>query len=125
MQTHTEGSNVLRFPAGARHQRDSTRRFCRRRYSSLYLLGARLFNQALSAPIATIMRFVVNIRSHDAGRRFRRSSQTLLRALDDLIVLNTRAYPGNLDVVLQEIEARRRHWQIATIDIQDHGRQGS
>ena len=111
MQTNTEGSNVLRFP-------DRNHRRCRRRYSSLYLLGARLFKQTLSVPIATVTHFVLNMRAHHAGRRLRRSGETLLRALDDLIVLNTRAYLGNLDVVLQEIEARKRHWQIATTDIQ-------
>ena len=125
MQTNTEGSNILKFPAGACRHRESTRRFGRPRYSSLYLLGARLFNLTLSVPIATVTRFVVNMRSHHAGRRLRRSSQTLLRALDDLIVLNTRAYPGNLDVVLQEIEARKRHWQTAATTIQDHGKQRS
>ena len=74
-------------------------------------------------PIATVTRLVVSIRSRHAGRGLRRSSQTLLRALDDLIVLNTRAYPGNLDVVLEKIDARKRHWQVATTDI--HGRQRS
>jgi hypothetical protein len=112
MQINTEGSNVLKFPDRNRP------RFRRRRYSSLYLLGARLFKQTLSVPIATVTHFVLNMRAHHAGRRLRRSGETLLRALDDLIVLNTRAYPGNLDVVLQEIEARKRHWQIATTDIQ-------
>jgi hypothetical protein len=121
MQTNITGSNVLSFPA--RSVRAAPRRFGRPRYSSLYLLGARLFNRTISVPITTITRLVVSVRSQHAGRRLRRSGEMLLRALDDLIVLNARACPGNVDALLQEIEARKRHWQIATTDI--HGSQRS
>jgi len=117
MQTNTASSNVLKFPARTPSRIDLTRRFGRPRYSSLYLLGARLFNRTILTPIAAVTRLVVGVRSQHAGRRLRRSGETLLRALDDLIVLNARAYPGNLDVLLQEIETRKRHWQIATTDI--------
>jgi hypothetical protein len=117
MQTNTSGPNVLSFPT--RSVRGAPRRFGRPRYSSLYLLGARLFDRAISVPITNVTQLAVSVRSHFAGRRLRRSGETLLRALDDLIVLNARAYPGNLDVLLQEIETRKRHWQIATTDI--HG----
>jgi hypothetical protein len=123
MPTTTASSNVLKFPVRSPSRIDSVRRFGRPRYSSLYLLGVRLFKQTISVPITMVTRFVVGARSHQAGRRLRRSGETLLRALDDLIVLNARAYPGNLDVLLQEIETRKRHWQIATTDI--HGSQGS
>jgi hypothetical protein len=116
MPTTTVSSNVLKFPART-PRIDAVRRFGRPRYSSLYLLGVRLFHQTISVPITTITRLVVDVRSHFAGRRLHRSSQELLRALDDLIVLNARAYPGKLDVVLQEIETRKRHWQVATTDI--------
>lgn len=120
MQTNTASSNVLSFLASARRHLDSTRRFGRPRYSSLYLLGVRLFKRATSVSItATVPQLVVAVRSRYVGRRLRRSGETLLRALDDLIVLNARAYPGNLDVLLQEIETRKRHWQITTTDI--HG----
>ena len=74
-------------------------------------------------PITAVTQLVVGMRSHLAGRQLRRSSQELLRALDNLIVLNARAYRDNLDVLLQEIETRRRHWQVATTDI--HGAQRS
>ena len=117
MPTTTSSSNVLKFPARTPSRIDLTRRFGRPRYSSLYLLGARLFNRTILTPIAAVTRLVVGVRSQHAGRRLRRSGETLLRALDDLIVLNARAYPGNLDVLLQEIETRKRHWQIATTDI--------
>jgi len=117
MQTNTASSNVLKFPARSPSRIDATRRFGQPRYSSLYLLGTRLFNQTILTPIAAVTRFVVGVRSQHAGRRLRRSGETLLHALDDLIVLNARAYPGNLDVLLQEIETRKRHWQIATTDI--------
>jgi len=121
--TTTASSNVLKFPACTPRRTDSARRFGRPRYSSLYLLGARLFKQTISVPVATVTHLVVSIRSRHAGRGLRRSSQTLPRALEDLIVLNTRAYPGNLDVVLEKIDARKRHWQIATTDL--HARQRS
>jgi len=117
MPTTTSSSNVLTFPAR------TPRRFGRPRYSSLYLLGAWLFNRAIAMPITAVTQLVVGMRSRLAGRQLRRSSQELLRALDNLIVLNARAYRGNLDVLLQEIETRRRHWQIATTDI--HGAQRS
>jgi hypothetical protein len=117
MPTTTASSNVLKFPARTPGRIDPARRFGRPRYSSLYLLGVRLFHQTISVPITTVTRLVVDVRSRFAGRRLHRSSQELLRALDDLIVLNARAYPGNLDVVLQEIETRKRHWQVATTDI--------
>ena|SRR5262245_40914075 len=120
MPTTTSSSNVLKFPARASRRID--RRFGRPRYSSLYLLGARLFHLAISVPITTVTRLAVSARSHHAGRRLRRSSEMLLRALDDLIVLNARTYPGNVDVLLQEIEARRRHWQVATTNIHDRQR---
>src|SRR5262245_42224120 len=123
MPTTTARSNVLKFPVRSPSRIDSVRRFGRPRYSSLYLLGVRLFKQTISVPITMVKQFVVGARSHQAGRRLRRSGETLLRALDDLIVLNARAYPGNLDVLLQEIETRKRHWQIATTDI--HGSQRS
>jgi len=125
MPTTTASSNVLRFPARSPSRIDSVRRFGRPRYSSLYLLGARLFNRAIAVPITTVTRLVVDVRSHLAGRQLRRSSRELLRALDNLIVLNARAYRDNLDVLLQEIETRRRHWQVATTDIQNHGAQRS
>src|SRR5262245_30649633 len=112
MQTNTTGSNVLSFP------NRNHRRFGRPRYSSLYLLGTRLFNRAISVPIvATITRLVVGVRTHHAGRRLNNSSRALLCALDDLIVLKAGAYHGNLDLLLREIEARRRHWQVAMTDI--------
>jgi hypothetical protein len=55
-----------------------------------------------------------------AAWRLRRSSKAVLRAFDDLIVLNARAYPAQLDQLVQEIASRKQHWQFTTI----HQRQG-
>ena len=70
MQANTTGSNVLSFPA-----RSGPRRFGRPRYSSLYLLGAWLFNRTLSGPVTTITRLVVDARSHFADRARKRHWQ--------------------------------------------------
>jgi len=59
MTTTSPGSNVLSFPARSAPLRTGFgRQFGRPRYSSLYLLGARLFKQTISVPIATVTRLV-------------------------------------------------------------------
>ena len=113
MQTSSPAipSNVLKFPA---------RRFGRPRPSSIYSLLVRLFNQATSSK-RRLTAALDSIESRYVNWRLLRSSKTVLRSLDDLIVLNARAYPGSLDLLVREIESRRRHWQAATTDTPDYG----
>jgi hypothetical protein len=89
------------------------RRFGRPRQSSVYRLGVWLFNQAVSIrPRVTAT--LDTLGAHFVGWRLRRSSKAVLHAFDDLIVLNARAYPAQLDQLVQEIASRKQHWQFTT-----------
>jgi hypothetical protein len=85
------------------------RRFGRPRQSSVYRLRVWLFNQAVSIrPRVTAALDTLGARFVDW--RLRRSSKAVLHAFDDLIVLNARAYPAQLDQLVQEIASRKQHW---------------
>jgi len=108
-------SNVLTFPVRS----FPARRFGPPRQSSVYRLGAWLFNRAtLIKPRVTAA--LDGIEARYVAWRLRRSSKAVLHAFDDLIVLNTRAYPAQLDQLVQEIASRKQHWQFTSI----HQRQG-
>ena len=108
-------SNVLTFPT----QSLPARRFGRPRQSSVYRLGVRLFNRAVSIrPRVTAALDTIEARFVDW--RLRRSSKAVLHAFDDLIVLNARAYPTQLDQLVQEIASRKQHWQFTITHIDNH-----
>jgi hypothetical protein len=113
-------SNVLTFPARS-FPALPVRRFGRPRQSSVYRLGVWLFNRAKSIePRATAA--LDAIKARFADRRLRRSSKAVLHAFDDLIILNARSYPAQLDELVQEIASRKQHWQLTTAHIhQRHG----
>jgi hypothetical protein len=54
--------------------------------------------------------------------RLRRSSKAVLHAFDDLVILDARAYPTQLDQLVQEIASRKQHWQFTITHI--HQRPG-
>jgi hypothetical protein len=113
-------SNVLTFPTQAFASLPA-RRFGRPRQSSVYRLGVWLLNQAISIkPRMTVALDTIKARFVDW--RLRRSSKAVLHAFDDLIILNARAYPTQLDQLVQEIASRKQHWQFTTTNI--HQRQG-
>jgi len=113
-------SNVLTFPVRS-FPALPARRFGRPRQSSVYRLGVWLFNQTLAIkPRVTAALDAVEARYVDW--RLRRSSKAVLHAFDDLIVLNARTYPTQLDQLVQEIASRKQHWQFTTAHI--HQRQG-
>jgi hypothetical protein len=108
-------SNVLTFPARS-FPALPARRFGRPRQSSVYRLGVWLFNQAISIkPRVTAALDASKARYVDW--RLRRSSKAVLHAFDDLIILNARAYPTQLDELVQEIASRKQHWQLTTTHI--------
>jgi hypothetical protein len=113
-------SNVLTFPVRS-FPALPVRRFGRPRQSSVYRLGVWLFNRALSIEPRTTGALDA-IKARIADWRLRRSSKAVLHAFDDLIVLNARAYPTQLDELVQEIASRKQHWQFTTAHI--HQRQG-
>jgi hypothetical protein len=113
-------SNALTFPARSLPALPA-RRFGRPRQSSVYRLGVWLFNRAISIePRASAA--LDAIKARFADWRLRRSSRAVLHAFDDLIILNARAYPTQLDELVQEIASRKQHWQVTTAHIhQRHG----
>jgi hypothetical protein len=112
--------NVLTFPARS-FPGLPARRFGRPRQSSVYRLGVRLFDRAASIK-PRLVAALDTIEARFADWRLRRSSQAILHAFDDLVVLNARAYPTQLDELVQEIASRKQHWQFTTTHI--HQRQG-
>jgi hypothetical protein len=125
MQTASpdEPSNVLTFPARSFPARPA-RGFGRPRQSSVYRLGVWLFKRATSIkPRATAMLDAIEARYVDW--RLRRSSKAVLHAFDDLIIRDARAYPAQLDQLVQEIVSRKEHWQLTTAHIRNHQRQGN
>ena len=106
-------SNVLRLPARP-FPALPARRFGRPRQSSVYRLGIWLFNRATSIT-QRLTAALDSIEARYADWRLRRSSKAVLHAFDDLIVLNARAYPAQLDQLVQEIASRKQHWQFTTI----------
>jgi hypothetical protein len=112
-------SKILTFPARSFPALPG-RSFGRPRQSSVYRLGVWLFNQTMSIkPAVTAALDAINARLVDW--RLRRSSKAVLHAFDDLIVLNARAYPAQLDQLVQEIASRKQHWLFTTTHI--HQRQ--
>jgi hypothetical protein len=108
-------SYILTFPARS-FAALPARRFGRPRQSSVYRLGVWLFNRTISIePRATAALDAIKARYVD--RRLRRSSKAVLHAFDDLIVLNARTYPTQLDELVQEIAARKQQWQFTTAHI--------
>ena len=113
-------SNVVTFPIRS-FPALPARRFGRPRQSSVYRLGLWLFNRTVSIkPRVTAALETIEARFVDW--RLRRSSKAVLHAFDDLIVLNARAYPTQLDQLVQEIASRKQHWQFTTPHI--HQRPG-
>jgi hypothetical protein len=112
--------NVLTFPARS-FPGLPARRFGRPRQSSVYRLGVRLFDRAASIK-PRLVAALDTIEARFADWRLRRSSKAILHAFDDLVVLNARAYPTQLDELVQEIASRKQHWQFTTTHI--HQRQG-
>ena len=113
-------SNVVTFPIRS-FPALPARRFGRPRQSSVYRLGLWLFNRTVSIkPRVTAALETIEARFVDW--RLRRSSKAVLHAFDDLIVLNARAYPTQLDQLVQEIASRKQHWQFTTPH--NHQRQG-
>jgi hypothetical protein len=111
-------SNVLTFP-GRSFPALPARRFGRPRQSSVYRLGVWLFSRSrLIEPRATAG--LEAIKARIADWRLRRSSRAVLHAFDDLIILNARAYPTQLDELVQEIASRKQHWQFTTAHIHQH-----
>src|SRR5262245_59454384 len=120
MASPTTRSNVLVFPARSLPALPA-RRFGRPRQSSVYRLGAWLFSRATSIkPRLTAALDTVEARYVDW--RLRRSSKAVLHAFDNLIVRNARAYPTQLDHLVQEIASRKQYWQFTTTHI--HQREG-
>src|SRR5262245_8061393 len=113
-------SNVLTFPTRS-FPALPARRFGRPRQSSIYRLGVWLFNRATSIK-SRLTAALDAIEARYVDWRLRRSSKAVLHAFDDLIVLNARAYPTQLDRLVQEIAARKQYWQFTTTHI--HQRQG-
>ena len=112
--------NVLTF-SGPSFPALPIRRFGHPRQSSVYRLGVWLFNRTISIePGATAA--LDAIKARVADWRLRRSSKAVLHAFDDLIILNARAYPTQLDELVQEIASRKQHWQFTTAHV--HQRQG-
>jgi hypothetical protein len=112
--------NVLTFPARS-FPALPARRFGRPRQSSVYRLGVWLFNRAISIEPGAAAALDA-IKARVADWRLRRSSRAVLHAFDDLIILNARAYPTQLDELVQEIASRKQHWQFTTAHV--HQRQG-
>ena len=122
MASPTTRSNVLVFPARSLPALPA-RRFGRPRQSSVYRLGVWLFNRAISVePGATAA--LDAIKARVADWRLRRSSKAVLHAFDDLIILNARVYPTQLDELVQEIASRKQHWQFTTTRNRNHQHQG-
>ena len=96
-------------PATGRGRRPPAKRYRRPRPSSIWMLGVWLFNRAASIRAKPLSL----IRTRYAGWRLRRATSVVLDALDDLIILNTRPWPNNVDVLLCEIESRKRYWHVA------------
>jgi hypothetical protein len=119
-------SNVLMFSDWSFRAKPSVcgapalpaRRLGRPGPSSSYLLGVRLFNRAMSIKVR-VTAALDSIESRYVTWRLRRASKSILSALDELIILNTRFYPTHLDALVREVAARKRHWQVATPDIQN------
>jgi hypothetical protein len=108
-------SNVLTF-SNRSFPALPARRFGQPRQSSVYRLGVWLFNRAISIkPRVTAALGTIEARFVDW--RLRRSSKAVLHAFDDLIVLYARAYPTQLDQLVQEIASRKQHWQFTTTHI--------
>jgi hypothetical protein len=108
-------SSVVTFPIRS-FPALPARRFGRPRQSSVYRLGLWLFNRTVSIkPRVTAALETIEARFVDW--RLRRSSKAVLHAFDDLIVLNARAYPTQLDQLVQEIASRKQHWQFTTTHI--------
>jgi hypothetical protein len=121
MQTTTPlvPSNVLRFPARSVPALPG-RRFGKPRQSAIYRLGVLLLNGTISIKgHATAALTAIEARYVDW--RLRRSSKAVLHAFDNLIIRNARAYPAQLDELVQEIASRKQHWQFTTTHI--HQRQ--
>jgi hypothetical protein len=114
-------SNVLMFPARPIAALPP-RRFGRPRQSSVYRLGVWLFKRAASAK-TRVTTALDAAKARSVDWRLRRSSKALLHAFDDLIVLDARAYPALLDDLVQEIAARKQHWQLTTAHIRNHRHQ--
>jgi hypothetical protein len=106
-------SNILTFPARS-FPASPARRFGRPRQSSVYRLGRWLLNRATSIK-SRLTAALDSIEARYVDWRLRRSSKAVLHAFDDLIVLNARAYPAQLDQLVQEIASRKQHWQFTTI----------
>jgi hypothetical protein len=113
-------SNVLTFPNRS-FPALPAQRFGRPRQSSVYRLGVWLFNRARSIK-PRVTAALDTIKARFVDWRLRRCSKAVLHAFDDLIVLNARAYPTQLDQLVQEIASRKQHWQFTTAHI--HQRQG-
>jgi hypothetical protein len=113
-------SNVLTFPVRS-FPALPARRFGRPRQSSVHRLGVWLFKRAISIEPRTTGSLDA-IKARIADWRLRRSSKAVLHAFDDLIILNARAYPTQLDELVQEIASRKQHWQFTPAHI--HQRQG-
>jgi len=122
-RSNANPSNVLTFPDRSFPARSfpapPDRRFGRPRQSSVYRLGAWLFNRAISIkPRLAAALDLIEARYVDW--RLRRSSKALLQAFDDLIIRNVRAYPAQLDELVLEIASRKQHWQFTTTHIHQH-----
>jgi hypothetical protein len=114
-------SNVVTFPTRS-FPALPARRFGRPRQSSVYRLGVWLINRAISINGWVTTSFDT-IEARYVDWRLRRSSKAVLHAFDDLIILNARAYPKQLDELVQEIAARKQHWQLTTAHICNHRHQ--
>jgi hypothetical protein len=115
-------SNVVTFPTRS-FPALPVRRFGRPRQSSVYRLGVWLFNRT-STIKPRVTAALDAIEARYVNWRLRRSSKAVLHAFDDLIILNARSYPKQLDELVQEIAARKQHWQLTTAHILNHRRQG-
>src|SRR5262245_27178503 len=100
--------------AASRARKPPAKRVGRLRPSCIWSLGVRLFKSAASIeaskPVGASVTFV---RTRYAAWRLRRATKVVVDALDDLIIPNTRPWPNNLEVLLGEIESRKRHWHVA------------
>jgi hypothetical protein len=82
-----------------------------------------LFNRAISIKPRVIAALDA-IKARFVDWRLRRSSKAVLHAFDDLIVLNARAYPTQLDELVREIASRKQHWHFTTAHIRNQGDAG-
>jgi hypothetical protein len=120
-------SNVLMFPARSLKAELSdyaiprltlpTSRFGRPRQSIIYHLGVWLL-RCLQRIKQQLTAALDSFEARYVAWRIRRSGKAILRALDELVILNTQSFPAPLDDLMQEITARQRHWNAATTDIQ-------